>query len=236
MSGGSSANMRASSSIVWRRRGELTSSEIANATAQSLLAPRLGRRLARELDAEPRDVDPVARVALREPRALLGLGRRQDRPGGGREDVAAGREVPAVHVEHGLGRLVQRPGAPQLLVGVCGPRGAAPRSRRRRRGSRSARRRAATRRAGSRATAPRVRSPAHHLPARQHALARGAGGSKAVMRWNSAAALDDLGVRQRARAARCRSPRSRTTPSPSRRPRRGAGRPRRTGRSAWLSR
>ena len=39
MSGGSSANMRPSSSIVWRRAGELTSSEIANATAQSCSRP-----------------------------------------------------------------------------------------------------------------------------------------------------------------------------------------------------
>ena len=55
---------------------------------------------------------------LREPRALLGLGRREDRPRRGREHVAARCEMPAVDVEHGLGRLVERPGAPQLLIGL----------------------------------------------------------------------------------------------------------------------
>src|SRR3954453_7983595 len=84
-----------------------------------LLAPRFLGGLARELDAEPGDVDPVARVALRQPRALLGLGRREDRPGRGREHVAARGEMPAVHVEHGLGRLVERTGTPQLLVGAA---------------------------------------------------------------------------------------------------------------------
>ena len=84
-----------------------------------LFAPGLRRGLARELDAEARDVDPVARLAVGEPRALLGLGRRENRPGGGGEDVAARGEVTAMHVEHGLGRLVERAGAPHLLIRVA---------------------------------------------------------------------------------------------------------------------
>ncbi len=105
--------------MVSRRRGELTSSEIANATAQSVSRPASTVALRASWMPEARDVDPVAGVAARQPRVPLGLGGRQDRPRRGREDVAAGSEVTAVDVEHGLGRLVERPRAPQRRIGVA---------------------------------------------------------------------------------------------------------------------
>ena len=196
MSGGSSANMRASSSIVWRRRGELTSSEIANATAHSRLAAGLDRRLARELDAQPRDVDPVARVALeRRARCSASGAERIDQVAVESTLQPAG-EVPAVHVEHGLGRLVERARAPQLLVG------------------RAAReplhlgldaavedhaalaRRAATRCAGSRARAPGALPGGHRRPTPASTRSRAARCSKDGQALELGAALDDLAVRQ----------------------------------------
>ena len=209
MSGGSSANMRRQQldRLAPRRGVDLLGDRERDGAV--LLAPRLRRRLAGELDAQAGDVDPVARVALREARALLGLGRREDRPGRGGEDVAAGREMAAVDVEHGLGRLVERARAPQLLVGAAAREALDL-------GLDSAVEDHAAIGAEQRLDVPVAGRPRLRALAGDHlsppALAR----APRDGRRRSAAGTARSGRRprsgSRARAARCRSPRSRTTP------------------------
>ena len=173
---------------------ELTSSEIANATAHSSSRSPSSHRLAGEPDAEPRDVHPVHELRLSRARAHLRLGGATDRPRVRRDDVAANVDIAAVHVEHRLGRPVQRPGAPELRCQARARRAAevaAAPSRRRRRGPRSARRRAAPDprmlvSAGRRGGGARdlARRRAHTAPLGTSAASSGA--SKCVIRLNSA--------------------------------------------------
>ena len=102
-----------------------------------LLAPGLRRRLARELDAEARDVDPVARVAV----ARAARAARPRAPRGSTRWRWRGRCSPPRDDRDGRRARSRAPGrarrCPTAPDSGCGRRGAAPRSRRRRRESRS---------------------------------------------------------------------------------------------------
>ena len=81
------------------------------------VALELVHRLAGEPQPAAPDVHPVhGRVAVRPQARAVGRHRRGQAPGVGRDDVAAGLDVLAVHAQHGVGTLDQRPRAPQGLV------------------------------------------------------------------------------------------------------------------------
>ncbi len=73
--------------------------------------------LAGEAQPAAPDVHPVhGRLAVRPQARAVGRHRRGEAPGVGRDDVAAGLDVLAVHAQHGVGALDQRSRAPQRLV------------------------------------------------------------------------------------------------------------------------
>ena len=81
------------------------------------VAAELVHRLAGEPQPAAPDVHPVhGRVAVGPQARAVGGQRRGQAPGVGRDDVAAGLEVLAVHAQHGVGALDQRARAPQRLV------------------------------------------------------------------------------------------------------------------------
>ena len=57
-------------------------------------------------------------LRTRDAGAQVDLGRGQDRPGVGRDDIAPGRHVARVHLADVLRRPVQRPGPPELRIGL----------------------------------------------------------------------------------------------------------------------